>query len=252
MDGGRTRPIDAQRVDDLCLSCHDGKKAWAEPHPIRRDMAAAGMKAPAGWPLLNGRIGCLTCHDVIRHCDPSAHRPTANPAFVREYEPSNALAFCTKCHAARDDWRVSPHRQLAADGSADMHTCVFCHTEAPELQNRRRSHEPRLHTAGSDLCLTCHSRHWDVSPLGHVERSMTDAIRRTMLMREGVDPNSDAQPEILPLTDNKVTCYTCHNPHQEGLFPSGARLGARSREPGDAYAAVRVPQSELCLHCHSK
>jgi predicted CXXCH cytochrome family protein len=232
-------------TDQLCLSCHDGKKARAEPHPIARLASTAHTTAPKGWPLVEGRLVCLSCHDIVRHCDPAARRPAINPAMLRVHDPEEPLRLCTQCHQASDAWRVSPHRNLDAAGQVIASSCAFCHVQTPPTSpDGSRTGDALLHADGSSLCLTCHARHWDVSPLGHVDREASDLTRRIVAAR----PSAQA----LPLHGDRVTCYSCHNPHQAGLFPLDSPLGAISTAPADTRAALRVSSAELCLQCHAK
>ena len=68
----------------------------------------------------------------------------------------------------------------------------------------------------SGLCLDCHPDR--TAPQEH---------------RVGITPSMAVTK--LPLTDGKMTCFTCHDPHKN---PYGALL--------------RFPETELCLACHPK
>lgn len=252
-------------VDQLCLSCHDGVKAKRESHPVGRLAVVRDVEVPRDWPLADGRLACLTCHDVKRHCTTTAARPSVNPALLRAHQPDEPMHFCTQCHKADASWRMSPHKNLDEAGRIVESSCNFCHTQAPALASEGiRRGSPMLHTDDAQLCLTCHTRHWDVSPLGHVDRPVPDEIRRAMVARELTinrdqendslpgSANLDREPATLPLARGRVTCYTCHNPHQAGLFPQRTPLGAISTEKDDAHAALRVSSMELCLACHAK
>jgi hypothetical protein len=162
--------------------------------------------------------------------------------------------------------RFSPHRQRDATGRVREDACLFCHTQRPEIPvDGRRRFEPQLRDESSDLCLNCHRRHWDLSPLGHVDRPVTPAIRQWMLAREASSTNADdawqparalvdseRQPARLPLGAGRVTCYTCHNPHYAGLFPPGSELGALAVDAKDRASALRANWIELCSECHRR
>ncbi|HKQ47204.1 MAG TPA: hypothetical protein VJZ71_03935 [Phycisphaerae bacterium] len=232
-------------TDQICLSCHDGKKALAEAHPIARLASTAHTSPPKDWPLVEGRLGCLTCHDIERHCTPAPRRPAINAAMLRVHDPEDPMRLCVQCHKASDAWRISPHKNLDAAGQVIASSCSFCHVQTPATSpDGRRTGDAMLHAEGSSLCMTCHARHWDVSPLGHVDRIASDLTRRIMAARQTA--------QALPLADGRVTCYSCHNPHEPGLFPPDSPLGAVSTAPTDAHAALRIASADLCLHCHSK
>lgn len=269
MENSRPIRMVADSVDRLCLSCHDGVRAKREAHPVGRLAVAKDIEVPRDWPLDDGRLACLTCHDMKRHCSTTVTRPSDNPTLLRAHRPDEPMHFCTQCHKADASWRMSPHQNLDEAGRIVESSCNFCHTQTPALaSNGIRRGSPMLHTEDSQLCLTCHTRHWDVSPLGHVDRPVPDEIRRAMVAREMTTERGEAdaveaasrpggldldrEPTTMPLAQGRVTCYTCHNPHQAGLFPAHSPLGAVSREENDAHAALRVSSMELCLMCHAK
>lgn len=257
--GGRWQPIPAATTDALCISCHDGVKAPADPHPIGRPAVTERIRTPENWPTHEGTIGCLTCHEIRRHCDPSARRPAVNSILLRGYDPQQPLGYCANCHTGDVGGRFSPHRQTDDTGRVREDACFFCHTQRPEIPaDGRRRFEPHLRVESSDLCLNCHSRHWDLSPRGHVERPVTPEIRAHMLRRERVgvtrtvsNPARD-EPARLPLGDGNVTCYTCHNPHYAGMFPPNTELGALATDASDRAAFLRTDWIDLCSECHER
>ncbi|MEK6642460.1 MAG: hypothetical protein AABZ08_01010 [Planctomycetota bacterium] len=266
MESGRALAIAADEVDSLCLSCHDGVRARAEAHPIGRLAASNGVNTPKDWPRVDERIGCATCHDVRQHCTAQAARPTVNPAMVRGYDADRPTAYCTTCHQADPSWRFSPHEQLAADGRVKEQSCLYCHVKTPYLTgDGTRYFVSLLKADGSKVCLTCHVRHWDVSAAGHVDRPVTTMIKRRLVGRDLTGEGMLAGPELLkamadpnelsrrlPLADKKVTCFTCHNPHQRGLFHATSEMGLWADAPEDAAVALRMNRIELCMECHRK
>ncbi len=270
-EDGRLEPIPFPQAEAQCLECHDGIGAPADPHPIGRPASRAGTVVPEGWPTHEDRIGCLTCHDVQAQCRRNVERPVGlGVLMLRNYDPQRRLEYCATCHQSDVGQRFSPHRQRDAQGRIREDACLFCHTRRPEIPaDGRRRFEPALRNESSRLCLNCHTRHWDLSPQGHVDRPVTPAIRRWMLMwdlsREYDLPpaelrklagDTSRRPRQLPLgeKDNRevVTCYSCHNPHYEGLFPAGSELAARARNPQDREAALRADWVNLCSHCHQR
>ncbi|QDV92048.1 NHL repeat protein [Phycisphaerae bacterium RAS2] len=256
-EDGAPRAIPIAQADQTCLACHDGRKAHDEPHPTGRLARTATVKTPEDWPTDAGRLTCLTCHDIRQHCDAGARRPAVNPAMLRGYDSARADSYCRSCHVEDASWQFSPHRQVDAGGAVNSRTCLFCHTDVPDLTaDGARRGQPLLRTNTSQGCLACHVRHWDVSERGHVDRPMTDEIRDWLTARrvdsDGSKSAAGAVPSPLPLGDDRVTCYTCHNPHQPELFPAGSPLGQRSAAAEDAHAALRVPSATLCMECHEK
>ena len=265
-EGGQLLPIAALDTDALCLSCHDGVQAPADPHPIGRPARTETIKTPADWPTADGAIGCLTCHDIKGHCNENAVRPAINYVLLRGYDARRPLTYCTNCHNPELGARYTPHQQRDAQGRIRDDACFFCHTQRPDVpDDGRRRFNPHLRDSSSDLCLNCHSPHWDLSPKGHVERPVTPDIRRWMLMRElsrTTDADvadlehlahaSDRPPALLPLGNDRVTCYTCHNPHYTGLFAPDSELGALATNPQDRRSALRTDWIDLCSECHRR
>ena len=263
---GRLEPIPLATSDALCLSCHDGEKAPADPHPIGRKANTELVTTPADWPTINGMIGCLTCHDIQRHCSPEAKRPAVNAVLLRGYDPQRRLEYCSTCHRTDLGGRFSPHRQRDATGRIREDACLFCHTKTLDIPaDGRRRFQPRLRDESSALCLNCHARHWDLSPLGHVDRPVTPRIREWMLVRElslqgpvGLQTlarlagEPHREPARLPLGRDRVTCYTCHNPHYNGMFPPDSELGALATNPEDKKSALRLNWIDLCSECHHR
>ncbi len=272
-------PIPPETIDGLCLSCHDGVKAPAEPHPIGRPAHTDLVDTPEDWPTVEGTTGCLTCHDIQRHCSPTARRPAVNYVLLRNWEPQRPLEYCSNCHRTDVGQRFSPHRQRDASGRVREDACLFCHTQQPEVPaDGRRRFQPHLREEFSKLCLNCHSRHWDLSPRGHVDRPVPPKIRQWMLMRElSLSMDGDLQelarlasasgraPARLPLgqkavalpgagskTEEVVVCYSCHNPHYAGLFPPNSELGALATNPQDRASALRTDWINLCSECHQR
>jgi sugar lactone lactonase YvrE len=275
----RMLPIPPETIDGLCLSCHDGIKAPAEPHPIGRPAHTDLVDTPEDWPTFAGTIGCLSCHDIQRHCSPTARRPAVNYVLLRNYDPQRRLEYCSNCHRTEVGQRFSPHRQRDTTGRIREDACLFCHTRQPEVPaDGRRRFQPHLREQTSKVCLNCHARHWDLSPRGHVDRPVTPRIRRWLLMRElslnvagnleelaRLASESGRQPARLPLgeitvpapgghlkVEEIVACYSCHNPHYAGLFPPNSELGALATNSQDRASALRTNWIDLCSECHQR
>lgn len=96
-------------AEQICASCHTGEDhAGVEAHfGVGVGAAVSARALAAGLPLIEGRIGCTTCHDPH---PPPPDRPVARAAlptwwtsrFGAPAAPSdltrNGDALCTSCH----------------------------------------------------------------------------------------------------------------------------------------------------------
>jgi hypothetical protein len=139
----------------------------------------------------------------------------------------------------------NPHEKMLRSKSV----CVDCHTRVPKADE----HAPDyfLVDAPSESCLGCHSETEHAGVKEHV----------------GKDPGP------LPADENgKIACFTCHDPHPEGVLPgrrvykstvsahTRAFLAGRTwppsveqRDPSEAFGALlRTPVAEEgCPACHA-
>ncbi|MCC7291418.1 MAG: hypothetical protein IT449_05065 [Phycisphaerales bacterium] len=255
---GPPRAIPRDTVDLLCLSCHDGLRATREPHPIgRRADGTQLTRPPADWPLTADRLSCLTCHDVVRQCAASSLPRGDRPNLLRV--PPDGKSFCGTCHVAASAPRHNPHRMTDADGTIDGPTCRFCHTETmPFGAEAARTGDARLTAREVTLCGACHARHVDFFEPGHLGVQAPPGMLER-LRRSAADPNFAARrgaSATLPLdSDGRVTCSTCHNPHERGVFPVEHALsdGALSF-PKSAHTEprMRAHPPDLCGACHAE
>lgn len=262
--GGHTHRIGDAQVEAVCLKCHDGRRATQEPHPVGRAFDGQRVVAPQGWPAPDGKVTCITCHRVHPNGDPHQPRPKSNPYFLREYK-GDLLAFCGRCHVeAERQGLFNPHTSmLDANGKPTAQGCQFCHTREMETGAATRAGDPALRAEAIVLCLGCHQNHIEWFEPGHIGAKVTPAIRAALDAFErqrGGTPGGPApatQPAsttLLPLGrgGDTLVCSTCHNPHQEGVFPPASVLGAGAIRPGQPAERLRGLGKELCGACHGK
>jgi len=172
-------PHSPRNAEALCWSCHDGQRARGEAHPVSVAPAQANVTKPGDWPLVDGRLGCLTCHDVKLGCDKSAYRPAVNTVFLRgqgstgstgstDGAAAPAEAFCKNCHNPQRYKRFNPHIMLDANGEIRASRCLVCHTQMPARTAKLRTGQPALRKDQNALCLDCHRPHPDMYAKGHM------------------------------------------------------------------------------------
>jgi hypothetical protein len=251
MEGTRALPIPLPATERLCLGCHDGIRASQEPHPVGRTFENPRVTRPAQWPVVDGRLTCLTCHDAHPSGNPRADRPRENPSFLRGDQTGDPLAFCGQCHTdARQHGLHNPHIMLSEENRPVEAACRFCHARSlPAGEQARRTGDAALNADGISLCLSCHPRHPDWFEPGHIGAKVPPAIRAWMQSFE------KHRSVALPLggrDGDTIVCATCHNPHQEGVFPPGSPLGTGGIEPEESGQEFRGLGKELCSACHGK
>ncbi len=251
---GRAMPIGADDVDGVCLQCHDGKRATAERHPVGRAFDGDRVVKPEGWPAPNNVIGCVTCHDVRSACEDQDPKPTFNSVFLRERGSGPALEFCAKCHQRSEAHGLhNPHVMLTDEHKPIQRSCLFCHkTSIASGAQQTRTGKSRLQSDELTLCLGCHRRHLDYFEPGHVGAAVSEEVANMISGSAGVDGKRGI---VMPLSaGNRITCSTCHNPHQLGVFPEGSQLEFGGISFGTTRRGVALRQStkELCIACHQK
>jgi predicted CXXCH cytochrome family protein len=202
----------ALRSDDvnaLCDRCHSSGKILANIHPLRK--VPPSITVPKGWPLVDGALTCLTCHEQ-GHEDQQQR-----PWLLRGGPYAHARAACRNCHSMKDLEASRIHQEIN-EGRA----CEMCHKTRP------RPGTDTIKTvdfiASPDLlCLRCHDQSASDGTVHHTD----------VMGREIEDGHIPAQ---LPLVKGRVVCATCHNPHL--LDATNARL----REA--------LSTSDFCVGCH--
>jgi hypothetical protein len=236
---GTMQPF-ADGVDpsSFCLDCHHYE---TDHHPINivpgKEYAKSSMQS---FPLFDGQIRCLTCHQA--HADPGQKKLDAPFKLLRGGPYADVREQCFKCHYQERYAEIDPHVMLTANNAVrnikGQPVCLVCHEGKPDPGGDPA--DVRFRAGVAFLCWRCHAsmmgtfmgKHFDVKP----KQATMESLKRTEVF----------QTIELPLSrDNRLTCSTCHNPHQEGvILSSAAAAGA------DARRKLRMPKSELCSACH--
>lgn len=169
-------------------------------------------------------------------------------AGVRKALPySRALALKTL---------VNPHEQINDEGEILWGVCLVCHKSVPDLTVERQVDMVELRVEGEfkNLCYKCHTVKKHPATKGTiggamsyifaedhlVEPTKVIALNRQLAMKEVYTS--------LPLdpSTGKVTCVTCHNPHEKGVLKGRGDWGA------DSVRRLRSEGLEICQYCHRK
>ena len=153
-----------------CLDCHHYD---VNHHPVNvapKERSAAALQT--GFPLFDGQIRCLTCHQA--HADASHNKLRGTSKLLRGGPYPDQRAMCFRCHGQDDYTKINPHKMLTPDGAVrevnGKQVCLLCHTTKPDPAGDPDLVEFRADVAF--LCWRCHapmagsflSRHFHVKP----------------------------------------------------------------------------------------
>jgi hypothetical protein len=214
----------------LCSYCHNYQE---NHHPV--DFVPT-VSYDENMPLFGGKIKCLTCHKMH---DGSNYAGTDK--LLRGGPFEDRRESCFLCHDEGAYAELNPHEMLDEQGQIRQvnngPVCLVCHSKKPDPAVDR-TNDVRFRADVAFLCWRCHppmpgtffDEHFLVTP--------REETLQLML-------NTEAQHQvILPLVPRgRITCSTCHNPHQEGVMQHiGAAKGA------DAPSRLRIQPT--CVACH--
>ena len=216
----------------LCQRCHTG----VEHHPL-------GVKStPATWkmdfsktPLEKEAVVCISCHKPPE-CLGAVGRE--NPRFLRGGPYNTVEEFCQRCHEGKKFSSLDPHDQIDESGEIYRRKCLYCHVTVPDPgaggEGLQYTDTPLA------LCVSCHQ----TAP--HPTSDHLVPMTREMLVN--LRAYEEQRMVRLPLEpEDRVTCVTCHNPHERGLLKGPASVGA------DEEKRLRMATfNEQCTPCHGR
>lgn len=214
-----------------CLECHDYNK---NHHPV--DFVPA-VTSGFPFPLFEGKIRCLTCHEI--------HGGAGNegtPKLLRGGPyTADRRAICFRCHSSERYAAINPHLMLDEQNNYrevnGKPVCLLCHSQMPDPA-KDYTENVRFRADVGFLCWRCHppmpdpffSTHFLKKPSAATLEAMHQAEERDMV--------------ILPMVPRgRITCSTCHNPHQERVIQHEAAAKGADRK-----GRLRLPS--LCVACH--
>ena len=244
---GNAAPAPIENYDDdaMCGKCHDKSGSVSCRHPSNLaigDSPAVSLPDDFRSAIREGQLVCTTCHDPLVQCQGDHLAPYLNPRFLRGGPFQQADEACLLCHDSGAFQKLNPHEQLIG-GEINNDVCRFCHQSA---RDGNVSVAAGFQIEISRQCLSCHAvlphpmsmipgsgiDSWNhlVVPGESTLRRMSDTRARTGA-RIPVEPNT-----------GKVTCATCHDPHETSVIPGDPPFQEKAR----LRPVVR------CENCHEK
>ena len=261
----------SNNISQLCQSCHDGLKAPREVHPVNIAPSTNILSnIPSAFPLEQGKLTCLTCHDINWQCTIKEPIKAPNSAFLRKNTQSSTLDFCFSCHIRTNYQPFNVHSQIDT-GKTKTDTCLWCHLVVPDTNSLfQNSASYKLRGEASRICGNCHHTvinnpndethtHMYMIPSQEM-RLYTSAYEISPLMSMPFEKlmeyvqASNRAPKAVPLDENgRITCWSCHNPHEKGLLPD-SNPRSNGAEPDKAKNhRLRARKGDIsCRMCHQK
>ncbi|MBU0961557.1 MAG: hypothetical protein KKH60_08490 [Proteobacteria bacterium] len=240
------------RFDDFIETCRCHNYTPENyTHPVGIKLSPEKRaKIPSDFPLKDSTITCVTCHRMSLQCQTDSSMKKFNSSFLRINPLMSRTAICYQCHSEAKYKMMDPHNQIDKEGNVVKEKCLYCHKGVPDV-NRATLADP--HGMGDlvapigkldVLCYRCHYKQIQLHPINanHLKKPPA-AILKNMRRSErklGI---------ILPLdAQGKVTCVTCHNPHERGVIPADKTGAGGAGEAG----RLRVSRGgdKICLACH--
>ena len=226
----------------LCNRCHETEFARTDNHPVGVALLEEMKKTmPETFPLDDGKLSCLTCHDVLSQMKDDYVLKQTNPKFIRG-APFEALAtFCFFCHKQEEYKKTNPHKQLDESGKIVEARCLFCHQSAPDPDRVKSISEVSFKATLSLYCVNCHFK----QKTGHPARA-DHLVALPDFLKEYLPERLKAQHADLPLDGDRIFCGTCHNPHEKGVI----RRAEAAAGAGADYFLRLNGGYDLCVTCH--
>lgn len=227
----------------LC-KCH-GYTPGTYIHPV--DIVPSEEKRssiPKDFPLFQGKVSCSTCHDMYLQCTVNPQAQVLNRRFLRGAPYLSRTTLCFRCHDETKYRMLDPHNQITKDGKIVVKKCLYCHVEKPDEKNATFD-AVKLIGNLEVLCYRCHYKQSTLHPINanHLREPSENILS---MMKE----SEKKYNIILPLNyEGKVTCPTCHNPHERGVIP-GWKASAKG---ASEKFRLRLTKKNLtiCVACHS-
>ncbi len=192
-------------------------------------------RIPSTFPLKDGKIVCSTCHNIFLQCRKNDFigNSLRGAPYQKRYD------MCYRCHNPENYTMLNPHKQLDEKKNIIVRQCLYCHVEKPD-EKYPGTRDVVLKNNIEVLCQRCHNIKGNHSGnVNHLRKPSQKAVQRMNLLKKKYNI-------ILPLDkDGKLTCATCHNPHEKGVID----VNNPSAKGADSRYRHRLP-GKLCKECH--
>lgn len=260
-EGAGKASVDNLRISDVetsCMNCHGIEFDHSYIHPTKITPSPAKKKVmqedmKKQIQSNNGKVDCLTCHDMTLQCKLESRQRYENPKVFRGGPYMNRYDLCSKCHMSKDYQRFNPHEHVTESGKIIAEKCRVCHSGSiDELAVAESIDEVSFHTEKNleSICWGCHQ--WNPHPGGQFsffkgKEGPNHLVYPSDKVLEKIEQTLEDKNTFMPLEPDtgRVFCATCHNPHAKGVIKNpAAAKGADSKN--------RLRSKKLCNNCHTK
>lgn len=246
-----------KNVEVMCGNCHDKLSRDNFFHPTeiepskskKQRMSKSFKKFLKNKELSNGKINCLTCHDVIKQCYTSKFKEKGNNhEFFRDGPYTSRTALCFNCHDKKKYKRFNPHEQISKSGEIYKASCLMCHKNSKNIFNNTSLEQQEFNVGKEwkNMCTGCHP--WKPHPGGElsfgkkVPNHLVVPSKYTLKTMQKMIKKKKLYFPLEPHT-GKVYCGTCHNVHEKGILKSAIKQkGSNSK--------FRLREKNMCKNCH--
>ncbi|MBI5893732.1 MAG: hypothetical protein HZB79_08810 [Deltaproteobacteria bacterium] len=236
----------------MCNSCHDVVSAHKYIHATGMVPSEEKLnKMPDDFKkALNrgdkeGKMTCLVCHEMLYQClKENYNRKAIDSRFFRGGPYNSRTEICYNCHDASQYARLDPHEQITDEGEILIDKCIICHKITPDVKRVKGIEDVRFQV-DEDFAqpLKPGEKPGEEKVISHIRLPYEKVLKRYKF--------TEAEREyVLPLEPGtgKITCATCHNPHERGIQKfTKADRGADNRQRLRAGGG-----GALCMNCHDK
>jgi hypothetical protein len=223
--------------NQLCRCHHGMSPGYCHPLEIEPGQDKK-FNIPAGFPVEGGKFTCNTCHDVYKQCQ----KRLFDRQSLRGTPYLHKVDFCYRCHNKENYKELDAHRQINAEKEIVVNMCLYCHEKKPDEKTATYKDVTFIGDLTS-LCQRCHII--DGNHAGNFDHIGVIPSAESLNRMEAM---TEEYHIILPLSeDGKMTCITCHNPHQKGVLEEDKP----SAKGADSKYRHRLP-GKLCIACHQK
>jgi hypothetical protein len=237
----------------LCLVSQTNAQNQPFPplhHPVGIPLAP-NMQPPKNFILgQQNQLICATCHGIKKlNQIPLAEVNSKARNFLHNGPYPSLLDFCKNCHQSRLQQntmqRFNLHKMLDSQGHLIKKNCTYCHYNIPNPVQNTDWNKLRFRLPIEKLCYGCHLKTPHLNALQHQQKPSSKVLKQ-------MQRTEKQKHIILPLNkQGKITCITCHAPHQQGVLNPNSKAGRQIAQTS-VEAGIQYGKANYWSHIFSE